>query len=473
MPQHVPTSELGRALRSRHVTMIALGGVIGAGLFVGAGGAIHLGGPGVFLVYGGCGLLVLLIMRMLGEMATAQPGRGSFAEYAALALGPWAGFVIRWLYSYMVVFAVGAETVAGAKLLHQAGLPGPIWGIALGLVVLLTLINLISVQAYGELEFWFALVKVVAILVFIAVGVAFIAVLGPGQHHALLTMRAHGGMLPRGLGGLLAAVPVVFYSMTGGEIATIAAAESADPAANVSKAVRSVGLRIVLFYVGSVMVIIALVPWDELVVGLSPFKAALDAIGVPGSSQMMSVIVITAVLSCMNSSIYIGSRMLHEIGRRGDGPRFLQHTARNKTPMIGVLIGGAAGLVAAFGQLFIQQDVFTLLASSTGALGLFVYMLIAFAQIRQRRRLEAAAVPMPLKMWMFPWLSYAVIVAMGGVLVMLALVPEQRIALTLSALTMLLVFGALWMRRGRKTPATANIRNDPGQSGGSKGGLRG
>jgi GABA permease len=201
------------------------------------------------------------------------------------------------------------------------------------------------------------------------------------------------------------------------------------------------------------MVITAIVPWDTVVVGLSPFKTALDAIGIPGSSQVMSVIILTAVLSCLNSSIFIASRMLYELGRSGDGPRFLQHTARNKTPMIGVLLGCAAGSVAALGQFFMRQDVFTLLAGSTGAIGLFIYMLIACAEIRQRRRLEAAAVPMPLKMWLFPWLSYAVIVAIGGVLLLLALMPEQRITLSLSTLTVVLVFSALWVHRARKAPA--------------------
>ena len=439
--------ELGHTLQSRHVTMIALGGVIGAGLFVGASTAINLAGPGVFLVYGAGGLLILLIMRMLGEMAAAQPGRGSFAEYAALALGPWAGFVIRWLYWYVQVFAVGAETVAGAKLLHQAGLPGPVWGVGLGLVVLLTLTNLASVRAYGELEFWLALLKVSAVGAFIALGVAFIAVFGPGRHHAFETMLGYGGLLPRGLGGLLAAIPVVIFSMSGSEIATIAAAESTDPVANVGRAVRKVALRIAVFYVCSVLVITAIVPWNKLTVGLSPFKTALDVIGIPRSGQLMSVIVLTAVLSCLNSGIYIASRMLYELGSSGNGPLFLRHTARNKTPIIGVLIGCGAGSAAALGQFFMRQDVFTLLASSAGDIVLFIYMLIALAQIRQRRRMEAAGVQMPLKMWLFPWLSYAVVVAFGGGLLLLASMPGQRATLTLSTLTAVAVFAALWLHR--------------------------
>jgi len=452
MIHHQSSSQLGHTLQSRHVTMIALGGVIGAGLFVGASAAINLGGPGVVLVYAACGLLVLLIMRMLGEMAVAQPGRGSFAEYAAIGLGPWAGFVIRWLYWYCMIFGVGAETVAGAKLLHEAGLPGPVWAIGLSLVGLMTVVNLVSVRAYGEVEFWFAFLKVSAIGVFIALGVAFIVVFGPGPHHAVSTMLDHGGLLPRGVDGLLAAIPVVIFSMFGSEMATIAAAESAEPAANIAKAGRSVALRIAVFYVCSVLLIAAIVPWNTLVVGSSPFKPALDAIGIPGSGQVMSLIVLTAVLSCLNSTIYVSSRTLYELGRSGDGPRFLQRTARNKTPWVGVLVAFGAGSAAALGHLFLSQDIFSLLAGSAGAIMLFIYVLVALAQIQQRQRLEAAGASIPLKVWLFPWLSYASILLMVGILIVLASMPEQRPTLMLSVLTVTIVFGALRLHRSLQRP---------------------
>lgn len=450
MPDHQPSGELGHTLQPRHVTMIALGGVIGAGLFIGSSAAINFGGPGVILVYAACGLLVILIMRMLGELAVAAPGRGSFAEYAAVGLGPWAGFVIRWLYWYCMIFGVGAETVAGAKLLHQAGMPGPIWAVGLGLILLMTLVNLVSVRAYGEMEFWLAFLKVSAIGVFIAAGLAFVTVLGPGPQHALSTMVDHGGLFPRGLVGLLAAIPIVIFSMFGSEIATIAAAESADPAGNVAKAGRNVAMRIVVFYICSILLITVIVPWNTLIVGLSPFTAALDAIGIPGSSQMMSVIVLTAVLSVLNSAIYISSRMLYELGRSGDGPRFLQRTARNKTPWIGVLLGFVGGSAAALGQLFLNQDVFSLLAGSAGSVMLFIYTLVVLAQIRQRRRLEARGVPIPFKVWLFPWLSYAAIALMAGVLIVLASMPEQRLMLMLSSGAIATVFGALWLHRNRQ-----------------------
>jgi L-asparagine transporter-like permease len=447
----VPPRRLAQALQPRHVTMISFGGVIGAGLFVGSSGAIAKGGPGVMLTYAACGLLVFLIMRMLGEMAMAKPGQGTFVEYSAIALGRWAGFVTGWLYWYFWVFTVGAETVAGAKLIHAAGLDAPLWAIGFVLVLAMTLTNLLSVRAYGEMEFWFAVVKVAAIAAFIAIGAAFLAFFHPRE--VLPTLLGHGGFLPHGPGGLLVAVPVVIFSMMGSEVAAIAAAESADPARNIARAARSVALRILVFYVLSVGVIVAALPWDTLTPGLSPFTPVLDRIGIPGSSAVLNLIIITAVLSCLNSGLYITSRMLHELGVHGDAPAFLAGTARNKVPMAGILIGCGAGFAAALAQLFLREDVFTLLGSTSGDIILFIYLLIAWAQIRQRRRLEADGVELRLKMWLFPGLSYAVIAGIVGVLVLLAFIPDQQSTLALSALTVVLVFAALWLRERRKTRA--------------------
>lgn len=438
--------ELGHSLKPRHVTMISLGGVVGAGLFIGASAAIRIGGPGVLFVYALCGIQVLLNMRILGEMAAALPRRGSFATYIALSLGPWAGFVVRWLYWYCQLFTIGAETVAGAKLLQQLGFPGEIWSIGLGLVALLTLVNAVSVRAYGELEFGLASLKIGAMVLFIAIGLAFI---GLNTSHAVTTVSGHGGVFPNGIAGLVAAIPIVIFSMFGSEMATIAAAESNDPAGNIVRAGRTVALRVVLFYVATIGVIVAIVPWTSVTVGLSPFKTALDAIGIPGSGLIMSVIVFIAVLSCLNSSIYVSSRMLYELGRNGDGPRFLSYTAANQTPIIGVLLACGAGATATLGQIWARQDVFTLLASSTGAIALFIGVLSAVAQIRQRRRLEAAGVELPVKMWLFPWLSYALILGMLGILVILAMSAEQRLAMILSVIAIAIVLGGAARRQWR------------------------
>jgi GABA permease len=450
-------TELAKALEPRHVAMITFGGIIGAGLFVGSSGAITKGGPGVVLGYTACGLLVFLIMRMLGEMAVAKPGRGSFVEYSAIGLGRWAGFVTGWLYWYFWVFTVGAETVAGAKLIHASGVDVPVWALGFILVIVMTFTNLLSVRAYGELEFWFATIKVAAIVVFIALGLGFIVFFHPAA--ALTTLSANGGIFPTGFGGVLAAIPLVIFSMMGSEVAAIAAAESEDPARNVSRAARTVALRILFFYVLSIVVIVSVLPWNSLVVGESPFRPVLDLIGIPGSGTVMSLIIITAVLSCLNSGIYVTSRMLHELARNGDAPKFLAATGAKRVPTSGILIGCVAGFAAALAQLYLREDVFTLLASTSGDIILFVYMIIAMAQIRHRMRLQEEGVPLTFKMWLFPWLSYAVIAGIIGVLILLAFNPDQQSTLALSGVTVLFVYGALWVRN-RRGPIAAQVATD-------------
>ncbi len=444
---------LAQALMPRHVAMISFGGIIGAGLFVGASGAIAKAGPGVILTYAASGLLVFLIMRMLGEMAMAKPGQGSFVEYSAIALGRWAGFVTGWLYWYFWVFTVGAETVAGAKLLHAAGIEAPVWAIGFVLVLAMTLTNLLSVRAYGELEFWFAVIKVSAIAAFIAIGAGFIAFFHPQA--ALDALLDHGGLLPKGVGGLLVAIPVVIFSMMGSEVAAIAAAESADPAHNIARAARTVALRILAFYVLSILVIVAILPWDTVTVGLSPFTPVLDRIGIPGSSAVMSIIIITAVLSCLNSGLYITSRMLHELGSHGDAPGISgRDRQRTRCRWPGILIGCAAGFLAALAQLFLRRGRVHFACAAPRATS----SCSSTCSSRLRRSgsagsLEADGIDLRFKMWLFPWLSYAVIAVIVCVLVLLAFIPDQQSTLFLSGLTVLVVLGALaWRNRRARRP---------------------
>ena len=239
--------------------MISLGGIIGAGLFVGSSAAIAMVGPAVLISYAIAGLIIFLIMRMLGEMAVARPGLGSFAEYAALSLGHWAGFMTGWLYWYFWVITVGFETIAGASLLH-AWIAAPSWLIGLVLITVMTGTNLMSVRAYGEFEFWFAALKITAIGLFIVIGLVFVFGLGPGPEAAWRTALGHGGFSPKGVAAPFAAIPIVIFSMMGSEIATIAAAETAAPAENVARAGRTVSLRILIFYVLSMAVIVSVIP---------------------------------------------------------------------------------------------------------------------------------------------------------------------------------------------------------------------
>jgi GABA permease len=441
-----PQVELAQSLQPRHVTLISLGGIIGAGLFVGSSAAINIAGPAVLISYTLSGVLVFLIMQMLGEMAVARPGMGTFAEYAALGLGGWARFVIGWLYWYFWIIVIGVETIAGAKLL-QHWVAAPVWQIGLVLIAAMTASNLLSVRSYGEFEFWFASLKVGAIVAFIGVGLTYIVAFGPGPAQAAQQLIAHGGFFPRGIGAALAAVPVVIFSMMGSEVATIAAAETTEPARNVTRAARTVSLRILIFYVASVAIIVSVVPWDSVVPGDSPFIPVLQTIGIPGADHVMTVIAATAVLSCLNSGLYVASRMLHELARRGDAPALFAVTSAQRVPRLGILFGTVAGFAAALASILSPNGVFLFLINTSGAIILFIYMLVALGQIRFRQRLQRQGERLSFKVWLFPWLSYAVIAGIVAVLVLMAFTPDMMIQLGLSGLSAAVVAVALVIRR--------------------------
>jgi GABA permease len=316
-----PTSDaaeggLKPGLKSRHMTMIALGGIIGAGLFVGSGAVIGSVGPGAVMSYLFAGVLVILVMRMLGEMAVANPSVGSFTDYTRSAIGAWAGFTTGWLYWYFWSIVLAIEAVAGAEIL-QRWIDAPTWLMSLILMILLTGTNLFSVRSYGEFEFWFASIKVAAIIVFIAIAGGWLLGIGGGDSPGLSNLTAEGGFAPEGVLMLLSGIAIVIFAFVGAEIVTIAAAESEQPEEAVAGAVRSVVYRVLLFYVLSVFLLVCIVPWTDVPPGESPFIGALDRIGIPGSADVMNAIIVTAVLSCLNSGLYTGSRMLFALARRG------------------------------------------------------------------------------------------------------------------------------------------------------------
>ncbi|WP_432571859.1 amino acid permease [Kineococcus sp. SYSU DK005] len=443
-------TDLGTGLKPRHITMISIAGVIGAGLFVGSKSAIAEAGPAVLLSYVLAGTLVVLVMRMLGEMATAHPDTGSFSTYADRALGRWAGFSVGWLYWWFWVLVIPVEATAAAEIL-TGWIGAPQWVWALLVTVLLTASNLASVGNFGEFEFWFAMVKVVAILAFIAVGV--LAVLGvlPGSDvSGTPGLSAAGGLLPNGFGAVLAAVLLTMFSFMGTEIVTIAAAESPDPERGVRRAVNSVIGRIGLFYIGSIAVIVALVPWDSPALERDgSYQSVLDAIGIPGASTIMDLVILTAVASCLNSALYTASRMAFSLSRRGDAPAWFGRVSPGGVPRGAILASTAVGFLAVVGNYALPDRIFELLLATSGALALVVYAFIALSQIGVRRQLDAEGRRPAVRMWLFPWLTYATLAFIAAVLVLMVVLPGQRVELGLSAVltAAVVTVGVLRQRR--------------------------
>ena len=447
------SNDLAQGLKQRHVTMLSIAGVIGAGLFVGSGHAIAEAGPAVILAYAAAGTLVVLVMRMLAEMAIASPDTGSFSTYADRAIGHWAGFTIGWLYWWFWVLVIPLEANAAAAILHAWFPAVDFWVFTLVITLALTATNLFSVKNYGEFEFWFALLKVLAIVGFIVVGCAAMFGFVPdsqvsGASHLFDT----DGFMPNGLGAVLAAMLTTMFSFMGTEIVTIAAAESKDPGKQITKATHSVIWRICLFYLVSIFLVVALVPWNDpaLAAGGS-YQTVLSRIGVPNAKLIVDIVVLIAVTSCLNSALYTSSRMLFSLSKRGDAPAVAQRTTKAGTPHVAVLLSTAAAFLTVIANYVAPAQVFEFLLASSGAIALLVYLVIAVSQLRMRRQRMARGEQIALKMWLFPGLTWATIAFIVGVLVVMAIRPDHRAEIVATALLSIGVVAAgLLVQRRRQ-----------------------
>lgn len=440
------SATLGTSLKPRHITMISIAGVIGAGLFVGSANAIEKAGPAVIISYALAGTLVVLVMRMLGEMATANPNTGSFSVYSHRALGRWAGFSVGWLYWWFWVLVIPVEATAAAEIFSKL-IGGDQWIWALAVTLLLTATNLISVGNYGEFEFWFALIKVVAIIAFIAIGVVAILGLFPGSETSGVShLWEPDGFLPNGYTAIISAMLVTMFSFMGTEIVTIAAAESPDPEKGITRAVNSVIWRISIFYIGSIFVVVALVPYNQLDDG--SYQTVLETIGIPASAQIMDIVVLTAVASCLNSALYTASRMLYSLGERHEAPAAVKKLTANGVPWVSVLASMVLGFLAVIGNYVLPDKIFGYLLATSGAVALFVYLSIAVSQLVLGKSMRARDQVPAVRMWLFPYLTGLVIVFIVAVLILMAFDSDQRDAITLSTISAVIIVAiGVWMQK--------------------------
>jgi GABA permease len=456
------TPELRKALSQRQLRMIAIGGVIGAGLFVGSGVVIRSTGPGTFITYALAGVLIIMVMRMLAEMAVADPRTGSFSDYARKALGDWAGFSVGWLYWYFWVIVVGFEAIAGAKII-QYWIDVPLWLTSLILLVAMTATNLFSVSSFGEFEFWFAGIKVAAIVAFLGLGSLYVLGVWPDKELDFSNLWSHGGFFPLGATAITVAVVTVIFSMVGAEIATIAAAESADPERAVAKAANSVILRIAIFFVGSAFLLATILPWNDEQTEASPFVAAFTQIGIPYADQIMNAVVLTAVLSCLNSGMYTASRMLFVLAARREAPPLLVAVTRRGVPAVAILTSSVIGLLCVIAAAFAEDTIFAFLLNSSGAIILFVYLLIVISQIVLRYRTPDSE--LRVKMWGFPVLSILSALGIVAILVQMALQDDVRSQLVLSlaswAVVIALFFINRWFVARRPAPPGVQATQHP------------
>ncbi|GAA3060347.1 amino acid permease [Streptomyces roseofulvus] len=454
-----PAEGLSHGLKQRHLSMIALGGVIGAGLFVGSGAGIAAAGPSIVVAYAISGVLVMLVMRMLGEMSAANPASGSFSVHAERAFGPWAGFTAGWAFWFLLCVAVGLEGIGAANIM-TGWFPGtPAWAWVALFMVVFCGTNLAAVKNFGEFEFWFAALKVGAIVLFLGIGV--LAILGvlPGTDAPGTTnLTGDGGFFPHGSEGLIVGLLASVFAYGGLETVTIAAAESEHPVQGVAKAVRTAMWRIALFYIGSMAVIVTLVPWDDAaVVEKGPYVAALDHLGIPAAGQIMNVVVLIALLSAMNANIYGASRMACSLIGRGQGPKAVGRLYGG-VPRPAVLLSSVVGFGAVLLSYWSPDKAFIWLLNTIGAIILVVWFFIAASQLVLRRRTEREEPEkLVVRMWAFPVLTWVALAGMAAVFFLMAREEGTRVQLyATGALTLgLAVVGFALQKAREKAPEKA------------------
>ncbi|MBC9943333.1 amino acid permease [Leucobacter sp. cx-328] len=424
---------LKRGLTARHIRFMALGSAIGTGLFMGSSSAIQTAGPSVLLAYIIGGAAVFMVMRALGEMVVRYPVSGSFGQYASRYIHPFAGFLVGWSFAFeMFLVAVFDATAVGVYMRFWfPDVSQWIW--VLAVIFFLAAINLVSVKVFGELEFWFSLLKVTAIVVFIAAGIGII-LFGFGSaensNMGLHNLVDHGGFMPHGIGGFLASFTIVMFAFGGIEIIGITAGEAQNPKQVLPKAINSVPVRILLFYVLTLGVIMCIQPWVDITGDTSPFVSIFESIGFQAAAAVFNVILITAALSAMNADVYGAGRMIHGLAEQGHAPRGFMRTTRNGVPIMTVLamiIALLIGVVLNF--LYPDQVLFLLGALATFATVL-VWLVILIAHIRMKREVEREhRLPSEFPVPLWPVGSYLAVAFILFVIVMVGIVPESRPAL--------------------------------------------
>ncbi|WP_419794475.1 amino acid permease [Pseudomonas palleroniana] len=450
---HQQEKGLKRGLSARHIRFMALGSAIGTGLFYGSASAIQMAGPAVLLAYLIGGAAVFMVMRALGEMAVHNPVAGSFGQYASTYLGPMAGFILGWTYAFEMIIVCLADVTAFGIYMGFWFPEVARWVWVLGIVFLIGGLNLCNVKVFGEMEFWLSLLKVGAIVAMIlgGLGIMLLGIHSAGETQAsgLSNLWAHGGFMPNGVGGLIASFAVVMFAFGGIEIIGITAGEAKDPQRVIPKAINAVPLRILLFYVLTLLVLMAIYPWPQIGSQGSPFVQIFSNLGIGSAATILNIVVISAAVSAINSDIFGAGRMMYGLAQQGQAPKGFARLSRQGVPWMTVVVMGAALLGGVVLNYLIPENVFLLIASIATFATVWVWLMILFTQVAMRRsitREQVAELKFPVPFW--PYAPAAAIVFMLFVFGVLGYFPDTQAALLVGAvwIVLLVVAYLLWVK---------------------------
>lgn len=466
---HQQEKGLKRGLSARHIRFMALGSAIGTGLFYGSASAIQIAGPAVLLAYLIGGAAVFMVMRALGEMAVHNPVSGSFGQYASTYLGPLAGFILGWTYAFEMIIVCLADVTAFGIYMGFWFPDVARWVWVLGIVFLIGGLNLCNVKVFGEMEFWLSLLKVGAIVAMIlgGFGIMLFGIHSAGETQAsgLSNLWAHGGFMPNGVGGLVASFAVVMFAFGGIEIIGITAGEAKDPQRVIPKAINAVPLRILLFYVLTLFVLMAIYPWPQIGSQGSPFVQIFSNLGIGSAATILNIVVISAAVSAINSDIFGAGRMMYGLAQQGQAPKGFAQLSKQGVPWMTVVVMGAALLGGVVLNYLIPENVFLLIASIATFATVWVWLMILFTQVAMRRSMtpeQVAELKFPVPFW--PYAPAAAIVFMLFVFGVLGYFPDTQAALLVGAIWIVLLVVAylLWVKPA--AGQAAKVHSDPALS---------
>ncbi|CAI0838761.1 amino acid permease [Serratia quinivorans] len=438
---------LKRGLKNRHIQLIALGGAIGTGLFLGIAQTIKMAGPSVLLGYAIGGFIAFLIMRQLGEMVVEEPVAGSFSHFAYKYWGDFAGFLSGWNYWAMFILVGMAELTAVGIYIQYWWPDIPTWVSAAVFFVLINLINLVNVRLYGETEFWFAIIKVVAIVGMIVFGAWLLASGNGGPQASISNLWEQGGFMPHGIEGLVMAMAVIMFSFGGLEMVGITAAEAADPRRSIPKATNQVVYRILIFYIGSLTVLLSLYPWHKVVEGGSPFVMIFHALNSNLVATLLNVVVLTAALSVYNSGVYANSRMLFGLATQGNAPKALSRVNKRGVPVLSIALSALVTSVGVLINYVMPGKAFELLMALVVSTLVINWVMICLAHLRFRAAKNRQGVIPVFKALWYPFGNYLCLVFLSLILVIMYFSEGIRISVLLMPVWILLLWVGFMLTR--------------------------
>jgi len=445
--------ELERGLEERHVQLMAIGGAIGVGLFLGSARAIQTAGPALLLAYAGGGFILYIIMRALGEMATEHPIAGSFAAYAYTYISPLLGFMTGWSYWFMWVVTCMAEVTAVGVYIQFWWPNIPTWITAFVCIALLTLVNLTAASLFGEIEFWFALIKVVTIIVMIVVGgiMMFTGLGNNGVAVGFTNLYSHGGFFPKGIWGPMQALVMVTFAFLGIELIGVTAGEAKNPDKVIPSAIKKVFWRIMIFYVGALTVIMSLYPWTEIGTKGSPFVMTFASLGIAAAAGIINFVVLTAASSSCNSGIFTTGRMLYSLALEGKAPKYFAEVSKTKVPARGILFSAAMMMFGVVLNFVVPEEAFNYITSIATFVGIFVWFVITWCQMNFRKTLTPEQVKnLKFPMFGFPVANYIAMAFLAFVIVIMCTNPGNRIAVIVGIPWLLALWAIYKVKYGKE-----------------------